>query len=112
LTWVEKGALSLIVSEARLPVGGGRAGRVGWTVAAAVGPGVGVSPGRGVLTGGSDPHASITIRKITIHTRRIDKLYQGKKVVSFQSSVISKSCQLSGIRCQVFYPAVCHSEAS
>jgi hypothetical protein len=30
------------------------------------------------MVGGSEPQASITIRNIAIHTRCIDKLYQGK----------------------------------
>jgi hypothetical protein len=88
VTWVEKGAVVLIAREARLPEGGGSTGMVGWGVGVG-GAGVGVRPGRGVIVGGSEPQASITIRKITIHTRRIDKLYQGSRY------------QVSGFRCQL-----------
>jgi hypothetical protein len=56
--------------------------RVAWEA----GAGVEVSPGRGVMVGGSEAQASITIKKIAIHTRRIDKLYQGS---SYQFSVVS-----------------------
>ena len=72
----------LTVKEARLPEGGGGPGMVGCRVGVG-GAEVGVGPGRGVMVGGSEAQASITIRKTAIHMRRIKELYQGKRINGF-----------------------------